>query len=166
MWVIYYSLAALPLFGFGQLFTNTEVNSICFKYLFCYVASGLGLLLTTCLLGLRRYLRHRDVEMPREMAGTWLTVGVIMILGFMALAFFLPRPGNTRQIAEASSLFNQSQDAYETSEYGIGPDGKEEGNEGQSTDPTTQDSGSGNDQNNSQGCEKMRLKIFRKIQKF
>ena len=151
VWVIYYSLAALPLFGLGQLFTNTEVNSICFKYLFCYVASGLGLLLTTSLLGLRRYLRHRDVEMPREMAGTWLTVGALMILGFMALAFFLPRPGNTRQIAEASNLFDQSQNAYETSEYGIGPDGKDDGDEGRSADSTTQGSGSGDAHNNTQG---------------
>ena len=74
-----------------------------------------------------------------------------MILGFMALAFFLPRPGNTRQIAEASNLFDQSQDAYETSEYGIGPDGKDDGNEGQSADSTTQGSGSGDAHNNTQG---------------
>ena len=149
VWVIYYSLAALPLFGLGQLFTNAEVNSICFKYLFSYVASGLGLLLTTSLLGLRRYLRHRNVDMPHEMAGTWLTVGIVMILGFMALAFLLPRPGNTRQIAEASSLFDQSQDAFDTSEYGVGSDGKADGNEGQSPEEVTQDSGSSNDEKNS-----------------
>ncbi|MAT11966.1 MAG: hypothetical protein CMM02_13275 [Rhodopirellula sp.] len=134
VWVIYYSLAALPLFGFGQLFTDTEVSSNCFKYLLCYVGSGLGLLLTTSLLGLRRYLRHRDVEMPREMAGIWLTIGVVMILGFMAFAFLLPRPDNIQQIAHANNLFNQSQDAFETSEYGIGPDGKNDGNPGPSSD--------------------------------
>ena len=141
VWVIYYSLAALPLFGFGQLFTNAEVSNNCFKYLLCYVGSGLGLLLTTSLLGLRRYLRHRDIEMPREMAGTWLAVGALMIGGFMAFAFFLPRPGNTQQLANASSLFNQSQDAFDTSEYGMGPDGKNDDNASRISDEQQQSSG-------------------------
>ena len=140
VWVIYYSFAALPLFGFGQLFTNEEVSSNCFKYLLCYVGSGLGLLLTTSLLGLRRYLRHRDIEMPREMAGTWLAVGGLMIGGFMAFAFFLPRPGNTQQLANASSLFNQSQDAFDTSEYGMGPDGKNDDKADQTSDEPQQSS--------------------------
>ncbi|MEE2676114.1 MAG: hypothetical protein VX876_04035 [Planctomycetota bacterium] len=150
VWVIYYSLAALPLFGFGQLFTDTEVSSNCFKYLLCYVGSGLGLLLTTSLLGLRRYLRHRDVEMPREMAGIWLTIGVLMILGFMAFAFLLPRPDNLQQLAHANNLFNQSQDAFDTSEYGIGPDGKDDGNAGPSSDDTQQTAGPAEPNNASQ----------------
>ena len=157
VWVIYYSFAALPLFGFGQLFTNEEVSSNCFKYLLCYVGSGLGLLLTTSLLGLRRYLRHRDIEMPREMAGTWLAVGALMIGGFMAFAFFLPRPGNTQQLANASSLFNQSQDAFDTSEYGMGPDGKNDDKADQTSDEPQQssepDSSSQTSQNGNQQGE-------------
>ena len=134
VWVIYYSLAALPLFGFGQFLADTATNELCFKYLFLYVASGLGLLLTTSFLGLRRYLRHRDVEMPVEMASMWLSVGALMIAAFMVIALILPRPGNARQLTDVSSWFNQSQDEYETSEYGVGPDGKQEGQDGESTD--------------------------------
>ena len=45
-------------------------------WLLCvYVASGLGLLLTTSFLGLRRYLRQRRIEMPTMMANLWLGIG-------------------------------------------------------------------------------------------
>ncbi len=150
VWVIYYSLAALPLFGLGQLLADAKVSRVCFIYLFGYVCSGLGLLLTTSLLGLRRYLRQRDVEMPHQMAGMWLTVGAVMIMGFMALAFFLPRPGNTRQIADVSSLFDQSQDAYDTSDYAVGSDGKNDGNEGEYSNKKQQDTMPANSNEDSQ----------------
>ncbi len=145
VWVIYYSLAALPLFGFGHLFTDSATNELCFKYLFLYVASGLGLLLTTSFLGLRRYLRHRDVEMPNDMASTWLTVGVFMIAAFMIAAMILPRPGNAQQIADVSNWFDQSQDEYNTSENAIGSDGKDDEQGGQNSDQ--QDGASGTDEN-------------------
>ncbi len=152
VWVIYYSLAALPLFGFGQFLADAATNELCFKYLFLYVASGLGLLLTTSFLGLRRYLRHRDVEMPVEMASTWLSVGALMIAAFMLIALILPRPGNARQLTDVSSWFDQSQDEYETSEYGVGPDGKQDGQEGESTDSPESNSSEGSENpENSEG---------------
>ena len=46
-----------------------------------YVASGLGLLLTTSFLGLRRYLRQRRLEMPVTMAPVWLLLGAKNLKG-------------------------------------------------------------------------------------
>ena len=56
--------------------------------------SGLCLLLTTSFLGLRRYLRQRQVEMPLEMAATWLGVGVTLIVVMLLFCLLLPRPGH------------------------------------------------------------------------
>ena len=57
-----------------------------------YVASGLGLLVTTSFLGLRRYLRQRRVEMPTVMAGTWLGIGGAIIAALLVVSALLPRP--------------------------------------------------------------------------
>src|SRR5690606_12618467 len=67
MWVVYFSFAALPVFGFGQWLipeANADLRSSSFRLLYVYLGSALGLLLTTSFLGLRRYLRQRNVEMP------------------------------------------------------------------------------------------------------
>jgi hypothetical protein len=48
------------------------------------------LLLTTTLLGLRRYLRRRKVRMPPAMTGLWLGIGAAMIAGFLFVAALLP----------------------------------------------------------------------------
>src|SRR5262249_45301605 len=74
VWVVYFSLAALPLFGLGQSLIPVEQEGrrrYAFWLLTLYVGSGLGLLLTTCFLGLRRYLRQRQVNMPAALAGVW-----------------------------------------------------------------------------------------------
>lgn len=95
VWVVYFSLAAFPLFGLGQAFIppqETERRAYTFLLLVLYLACGLGLLLTTCFLGLRRYLRQRKVTMPPAMAGAWLMVGGILILLLLGTASLVPRP--------------------------------------------------------------------------
>jgi hypothetical protein len=95
LWVVYFSLAALPLFGIGQLFipaTNVESRAYSFQLLAVYVASALGLLLTTSFLGLRRYLRQRKLEMPLAMTGTWIGMGAGLAVALMLLALLIPRP--------------------------------------------------------------------------
>src|SRR5206468_2515331 len=95
VWVVYFSLAALPIFGIGQLFVpaaNEGRRQYVFQLLAVYVASGLGLLLTTSFLGMRRYLRQRFVEMPPRVAGKWITLGAGLGLGLLVLAVLLPRP--------------------------------------------------------------------------
>lgn len=124
VWVVYFSLAALPLFGIGQMLipsADAGAKQAAFKLLCVYVASGLGLLLTTSFLGLRRYLRQRRLEMPVEMAATWIAMGSLLIVGIMAFAAILPRPNAEYALAEMS-LGVDSPD-QKPSRYGVGNDG-------------------------------------------
>src|SRR5262249_27656923 len=95
VWVIYFSLAALPLFALGQSLVSpddTERRWRTFAQIAIYVASGLALLVTTSLLGLRRYLRQRKVKAPAAMTASWLGLGGVLIVVFLVLGAFLPRP--------------------------------------------------------------------------
>jgi hypothetical protein len=92
-WVVYFSLAALPLFGLGQALIPADDEGrrrYSFWLMTVYVGSGLGLLLTTTLLGLRRYLRQRKLQMPGAMTGLWLGVGAVLIAAFLIVAALLP----------------------------------------------------------------------------
>jgi len=93
-WIIYFSLAALPIFGFGQAFipeSNVVSRRYTFVLLCVYVASALGLLMTTSFLGLRRYLRQRRLEMPPAMVATWLSTGAVLVIWLLFLTALLPR---------------------------------------------------------------------------
>jgi hypothetical protein len=103
VWVVYFSLAALPLFGIGQWFipaSNLAGRRYAFWLLLVYVASGLGLLLTTSFLGLRRYLRQRRIEMPTRMANLWLGMGAVVIVALLIFSALLPRPSAEYAIAQ------------------------------------------------------------------
>ena len=96
IWLIYFSLAALPVFGLGQ--TLLPANDLAarhrgFVYLFLYLAAALGLLMTTSFLGLRRYLRQRYLTMPDRLALGWVRFGVVAAAIVLGLALLLPRPG-------------------------------------------------------------------------
>ena len=54
-----------------------------FSLLALYVASALGLLLTTSFLGLRRYLRQRKLQMPAAMTRAWLVTGTVIALALL-----------------------------------------------------------------------------------
>jgi hypothetical protein len=109
VWVVYFSLAALPIFGLGQRFIpggpESDVRRAAFRYLFIYVASALALLLSTCFLGLRRYLRQRRVEMPDNLAVTWIATGAAMILALLLFCTLLPRPGAEYAVSQVPSPF-------------------------------------------------------------
>ena len=95
VWVVYFSLAALPLFGLGQSLIpveEAERRRYVFWLMVYYVASGLGLLLTTSFLGLRRYLRQRKLKMPAAMTATWLLLGGGLIAVLMLLGALLHAP--------------------------------------------------------------------------
>ncbi len=103
LWVLYFSLAALPLFGIGQHWIpagDVGRRRYAFGLLAVYVAAGLSLLVTTSFLGLRRYLRQRNVEMPAPMAVTWVTLGGALILLVMFVAALLPRPAAEYAVAQ------------------------------------------------------------------
>jgi hypothetical protein len=124
VWVIYFSLAALPLFGIGQLFipvADLSARQSAFDLLCVYTASGLGLLLATSFLGLRRYLRQRWQEMPLLIVNLWLTIGGIMIAGVMLLAMLLPRPNAEYAVSEP--LFRIGSPDQSPSQNAQGSDG-------------------------------------------
>jgi len=96
VWVLYLALAALPLFGLGELAVGAsrfERRGWLLMLLAVYLVSGFGLLLTTSFLNLRRYLRSRRVEMPSEIVPQWLLAGGSIILAVLAVAWLVPRPG-------------------------------------------------------------------------
>ncbi len=96
VWLIYYSLAALPLFGLGQTLLpggDLAARHIGFIYLFCYLTAALGLMITTSFLGLRRYLRQRYLVMPGNIAFGWIQFGVAAAMIVLCVSLLLPRPG-------------------------------------------------------------------------
>ncbi len=127
IWVIYFSLAALPLFGIGQLFIpagELSARQNAFNLLCIYTASGLGLLLATSFLSLRRYLRQRRQEMPLSIVNLWLIIGGVMIAGVIIAAMLLPRPNAEYAISEP--LFRIGSPDQQSSQNGAGNDGVEE----------------------------------------
>jgi hypothetical protein len=95
VWVIYFALAALPLFAIGQSLIPAEDGSrrwAAFLQMVVYVGSGLGLLVTTSLLGLRRYLRQRKAKVPAALTAGWLGLGGVLIAVFLVVGAFFPRP--------------------------------------------------------------------------
>ncbi len=153
VWVIYISLGALPLFGFGQrLIPATDLESRRYAFwLLCYfVASGLGLLLNSSFLALRRYLRQRRLEMPLQMAGVWLGTGSVIIVLLLVLCAALPRPHPEYSITHVDWSIG-SPEGLRPSRYGVGeqgaedPDRQEPGRDSRTTatDQATQDAGSG-----------------------
>jgi Ca2+/Na+ antiporter len=127
VWVLYFALLALPLFGLGQLLlpaTDTVSNSRAFTFLFFYLLSALLLLLTTSFLGLRRYLRQRAAPMPASMATLWVGGGTAATLLLLVVATFLPLPGHSAGLFELPDFLTSRQD-LQASKTGWGPEGVE-----------------------------------------
>ncbi len=96
IWLIYYSLLALPVFGLGQTLLpagDLAARHRGFIYLFLYLAAALGLLVTTSFLGLRRYLRQRYLAMPGYIVLGWVQCGVVAVIMVLGATLLLPRPG-------------------------------------------------------------------------
>ncbi|HXG12078.1 MAG TPA: DUF4129 domain-containing protein [Gemmataceae bacterium] len=114
VWVVYFSLAALPLFGLGQsLIPPSEIGRrrYVFWLLGIYVASGLGLLLTTAFLGLRRYLRQRGLRMPAAVTGVWLSLGTVLIAALLLAGALLPRPSAEYPLVTLNRIGSPDRDA-------------------------------------------------------
>ncbi len=133
VWVVYFSLAALPIFGLGQSLIDIEDvdrRRHVFWLMGIYVASGLGLLVTTSFLGLRRYLRQRNLEMPRKMTTAWLTAGGALIVTLLVLGAVLPRPQAEYSLLDLAPAKSKEREA---SDYAMkdGEAGKGEGRPGE-----------------------------------
>ncbi len=112
MWVIYFSLAALPLFGIGQHFIP-EADAVrqndTLAYVLAYVLAALGLLLTSSFLNLRKYLRRRGLGMPGSMAAGWIARGMALGCAMILLAVLLPRPQATYSLTSLLDSFEANQ---------------------------------------------------------
>jgi hypothetical protein len=143
-WVVYFSLAALPVFGLGQaLIPAEDQNSREFTFwlMAAYVGAGLGLLMTTSFLGLRRYLKQRKLKIPAKMAGMWLGVGSGLILLFLAIAAILPRPNSETPLVDISAVGSKERDASDFAPNGDGK-GKGDGQAGNQSDEKSQSNSS------------------------
>jgi hypothetical protein len=138
-WVIYFSLAALPLFGIGQVLlpaTATASHRLGLAFLLVYMAAALGLLVTTSFLGLRRYLRQRYLRMPPAIAFAWVKFGAGVALLVLIGALFIPRPG--ARVFWSAVRKQTDYRLRQASQYAAGeaPHGEGEGSAGKETGAT------------------------------
>jgi hypothetical protein len=133
--VVWFSLAALPIFGLGQSLIpagDSGRRSFTFWLAAVYVSCGMGLLLTTSFLGLRRYLRQRKLQMPQAMTGAWLGIGAALVLGFVLVAALLPRPYSETPVWAMKRAGSADRDASENAQRSDSA-GKGQGNAGDQT---------------------------------
>ena len=106
VWLIYFTLASLPVFALGQWLVpavEEDRRNALFFYFLAYISSGMGLLLATSFLNLRRYLRQRKLKMPAAMTATWLSTGAVLIVGLTLFAAALPLPGTGWSVVRGST---------------------------------------------------------------
>jgi hypothetical protein len=145
VWLIYFTLASLPLFGLGQWFVpavEEDRRNGLFVYFLAYISSGMGLLLATSFLNLRRYLRQRKLKMPAAMTATWLTTGAVVIVGLTVLAAALPLPGTGWAVVRGSTAGSSD---LRASRFAVLKDSgvKGEGAAGQKNDPNAKQQNAG-----------------------
>lgn len=147
LWVVYFSLAALPIFGFGQTMipaSRASARGFAFNCLLIYVASGLGLLLLTSFLGLRRYLRQRQLQMPSTMAATWVGMGATIAIGILIVALLIPRPQGDYSVVDlidrAGDRVQEAADVAFLNGSGVDDDGQRSGEASPDTDQGAADS--------------------------
>ncbi len=137
VWVLYFALAAIPLFALGQSVIasdDTDRRGATFWQMAMYVGSALGLLVTTSLLGLRRYLEARNASLPTSMTAGWLGVGFAMIVLFLGCAAVLPRPHSETPLFTFSKAGKQDRSASKYAQVRDKNAGKGEGNTGTQTE--------------------------------
>ena len=146
LWLVFFSLAALPLFGIGQMLLpgdDLQSRKSGFTLLFGYMTAALGLLLTTSFLGLRRYLRQRHLSMPGAIAFGWVKFGVGVAVVVLVTAMFLPRPG--AMDAWATLRYQVDYQLRRASQFAMksNPPGKGQGRPGEQANQSGDRSGSG-----------------------
>jgi len=120
LWGLYLAAAAFPIFGFGQWFLNPKSSGLSIYFLFAvYLWSGLGLLMVTSLLGMKRYVNKRGVSIPEAVAMNWLFVGPLFLIGLLLAFSILPRPDISSTVNDYLAFLRREK---ETSELAIGDD--------------------------------------------
>ena len=125
VWVLYFALLALPLFGLGQMvIQNPTDRRWAFTYLFCYLLSSMFLLVLISLLSLRKYLRERGVPMETSFAIRWMAIGMASVFLVLFVLSLLPIPSHSLLSMELPFRI-KSGDDMKANRWGWGPEGAE-----------------------------------------
>lgn len=128
VWVLYFSLLAIPLFGLGQLtIPASEPESLrsAYWFLFGYLFFSMCVLVLTSYLGLRRYLRQRKVEAPIQLNAIWMFGGFAGVLAVLLVVGLLPLPSGSQGIFDLPIRF-ETTTKIQSSRFGWGSEGKKE----------------------------------------
>lgn len=134
VWVLYFALAAIPLFALGQAMIpadDSNRRAAAFWQMAIYVGSALGLLVTTTLMGLKRYLEDRKATIPTALTAAWLGLGAVLILAFVGVAAVLPRPHSETPLFAQQKGGKQDRNASKYAQVKDNSAGKGEGAAGQ-----------------------------------
>ncbi len=139
LWIVWISLVALPVFGFGQLGLDDSDGErrTAFIFLMIYIVAALGLLLCASFLGLRRYLRQRLLKMPLGVTGSWVTLGVGITIATLLACLILPRPDASMSLPQLVDKVSDA--AQEASEWAFLKDAGVEDEEGRKIGEGDQD---------------------------
>ncbi len=135
LWIFYYSIMAIPIFGIGQAFipsTSVEDRRYAFFLFVVFVVAVLGLLMMTSLMGLQRYLKKRNTAMPDSIAKTWMVFGAIFGIAILSIAWLLPRPAPEYSFTQLLPKWTTPD--RRTSNWAIGNDGKKKSDQGNRTE--------------------------------
>ena len=123
VWVLYFALLALPLFGIGQMVIRSSGDRRwAFTYLFIYLLSSLFLLVLISLLSLRKYLRERGVPMETSFAMRWLAIGMSSVFTVLFVLSLLPIPSQSFLSMDLPFRIS-SRDDLKVSQWGWGREG-------------------------------------------
>ncbi|TWT71929.1 DUF4129 domain-containing protein [Crateriforma conspicua] len=137
--VMYLALAALPLFGLGQVWiSDPQASASAQTFLGVYLFAALALLMTTSFLGLRRYLRQRGVDMPVDVTVGWLGGGALLVAAIVATAFLLPTPGRIITGGDPPISLAEAKD-FAASRFGWGKEAAKKSTEGNASTSEDQD---------------------------
>ncbi len=112
VWVVYFSLASLPIFGIGQLLipaANKPSRRVCVRTAVRVCRLRTGPAVDHQLSGAAPLSARRRLEMPPIMAGTWLVTGATLIVGLLLLVALLPRPNPEYAISELPLRFSSQE---------------------------------------------------------
>lgn len=125
--VMYLAFGALPLFGLGQFMLHDDAASWTRAQILLgfYLFAALALLVTTSFLGLRRYLRQRNAEMPADVTVSWLAGGIAMIAAVLLVAYLVPLPGQALASIEIPEFIESKRD-LSASRHGWGAEGADQ----------------------------------------
>ena len=159
LWVLYFSAAALPIFGLGQVLipvSNTGSRQFAFMMFVVYMMSALGLLMTTSLLSLSRYVISKRTVMPLPVFGNWLVIGSAFVVAILTASWLIPRPAPEHSMAQ--TLISWTTPDRDPSKYAIGNDGKKTAddvpaNSTEKNNDALQSSSSGNSEKGKPGKE-------------